>query len=111
LLDAAVEQGVITDDERDLVHRADEARERYIQVDEFDLEEYRQRRMLPGQPTDRGALDSSIVAALDRDVTKVDVEPRERGDGAPARGDGAPTSSESEAGDASSDRSEPQETA
>jgi acyl-CoA dehydrogenase len=111
LLDRAVEEGVITDEERALVRRADEAREQYIQVDEFDLETYRQRRMLPGQPTDRGALDSSIVAALDREVTKVDVEPHERGDGAPAHGDGAPTSSESETGDASSDRSEPQETA
>ena len=111
LLDDAVAEGIITDEERSLVRRADEARERYIQVDEFDLEEYRQRRMLPGQPTDRGALDSSIVAVLDRDVTKIEVEPRERGDGAPARGDGAPPHSDTDAEDASSNRSESPEAA
>ena len=111
LLDAAVEQGVITEEERALVHRADAAREQYIQVDEFDLEAYRQRRMLPGQPTDRGALDSSIVAALDRDPTQIEGASRERGDGAPVRGDGAPVGSESEAEEASSGRSESQEAA
>jgi acyl-CoA dehydrogenase len=111
LLDQAVEAGVISEDERDVVHRADEARERYIQVDEFDLEEYRQNGMLPGGPTDRGALDSSIVEALDRDPTQVEVAPHERGDGAPPRGDGAPTSPEAGTGDASSDRSGPRETA
>ena len=111
LLDVAVEKGVISEDERDLVHRADAAREQYIQVDEFDLEAYRQRRMLPGQPTDRGALDSSIVAALDRDPTQVEGASQERGDGAPVRGDGAPVGAESEADEASSDRSESQEAA
>ena len=111
LLDVAVEKGIISEDERALVHRADAARERYIQVDEFDLEAYRQRRMLPGQPTDRGALDSSIVAALDRDPTQVEGASQERGDGAPVRGDGAPVGAESEAEEASSDRSESQEAA
>ena len=111
LLDAAVEQGVITEEERALVHRADAAREQYIQVDEFDLEAYRQRRMLPGQPTDRGALDSSIVAALDRDPTQIEGSSRERGDGAPVRGDGAPVGSESEAEEESTGRSESQEAA
>ena len=111
LLDVAVEKGIISEDERALVHRADAARERYIQVDEFDLEAYRQRRMLPGQPTDRGALDSSIVAALDRDPTQVEGASQERGDGAPVRGDGAPVGAESEADEASSDRSESQEAA
>jgi acyl-CoA dehydrogenase len=106
-----VEKGIISEDERDLVHRADAARERYIQVDEFDLEAYRQRRMLPGQPTDRGALDSSIVAALDRDPTQVEGASQERGDGAPVRGDGAPVGAESEADEASSGRSESQEAA
>jgi acyl-CoA dehydrogenase len=108
LLDAAVTEGVITEDERDLVRRADEARERYIQVDEFDLEEYRQRRMLPGQPTDRGALDSSIVAGLERDVTDETVTTDDVGDGAPGpRGDGAPGLSGEEASD--TDRPEPRE--
>ncbi|WP_263786700.1 acyl-CoA dehydrogenase [Salinibacter grassmerensis] len=96
LLDEAVEHDVITEEERDLVRRADEARERYIQVDAFDLEEYRQRRMLPGRPADRGALDSSIVEGLERDVTDVEVTaedvegaaPRPRGDGAPDAADG-----------------------
>ncbi len=111
LLDVAVEKGIISEDERALVHRADAARERYIQVDEFDLEAYRQRRMLPGQPTDRGALDSSIVAALDRDPTQVEGASQERGDGAPVRGDGAPVGSESEAEEESSGRSESQEAA
>jgi len=111
LLDAAVEEGVITDEERDLVHRADEAREQYIQVDEFTLEEYRQRRMLPGQPTDRGALDSKIVDALNRDPTQIEMTPREHGDGAPARGDGAPASPDAESGEASTDHSESRETA
>ncbi|MFO8098550.1 MAG: acyl-CoA dehydrogenase domain-containing protein, partial [Salinibacter sp.] len=93
LLDEAVAQGVITEAERDLVHRADEAREQYIQVDEFDLEEYRQRRMLPGQPTDRGALDSSIVEGVERDVTDEAVTADDVEDGAPVpRGDGAPAS-------------------
>ncbi len=89
LLDEAVEEGVITENERDLVLRADEARERYIQVDEFDVDEYRQRSMLPGQPTDRGALDSSIVEALERDVTESEVTAGDVGDETPVpRGDG-----------------------
>jgi len=91
LLDKAVEQDIITEEDRDLVRRADEARERYIQVDAFDLEAYRQGRMLPGQPTDRGALDSSIVEGLERDVTDVEVTPEDVEGGAPLpRGDGAP---------------------
>ncbi|MEF8815511.1 MAG: acyl-CoA dehydrogenase [Salinibacter sp.] len=91
LLDAAVEQNVITEDERDLVHRADEAREQYIQVDEFGLDEYRQSGLLPGQSTDRGALDSSIVEALERDVIDEEVTPEDLDDEASVpRGDGAP---------------------
>jgi acyl-CoA dehydrogenase len=111
LLDEAVAEGVITEEERALVRRADAAREQYIQVDEFGLEAYRQRRMLPGQPTDRGALDSSIVAALDRDPTQIEGTPRGHGDGAPVRGDGAPMGSESEAEEASAGRSKSQEAA
>jgi len=95
LLEEAREAGVITDEEVDLVRRADEAREQYIQVDEFGLEEYRQRGMLPGQPTDRGALDSSIVETLERDVTEKEVSADDVGDEASVpRGDGAPSSEE-----------------
>ena len=47
--------------------------------------------MLPGQPADRGALDSSIVEGLERDVTDVEVTPEDVDGGAPhPRGDGAP---------------------
>jgi acyl-CoA dehydrogenase len=95
LLDRAYEEGVITAEERDLVPRAEAAREQYVQVDDFDLEEYRQRRMLPGQPTDRGALDSSIIAGLERDVMATEVTRDDVGDEAPVpRGDGAPQSEE-----------------
>jgi acyl-CoA dehydrogenase len=95
LLDRAYEEGVITAEERDLVPRAEAAREQYVQVDDFDLEEYRQRRMLPGQPTDRGALDASIIAGLERDVTDTEVTRDDVGDGPPLpRGDGAPQSEE-----------------
>jgi len=83
LLDEAVAEGVISEEEHDLVRRADAARERYIQVDEFDLEEYRQRGLLPGQPADRGALDASIVEALERDVTDEEVTPEDLSDGVP----------------------------
>ncbi|MFB6097807.1 MAG: acyl-CoA dehydrogenase domain-containing protein, partial [Salinibacter sp.] len=103
LLDEAVAEGVISDEERALVRRADEARERYIQVDEFALEEYRRRRMLPGQPTDRGALDSSIVEALNRDPTQVEVASRERGHGGPTRGDGVSQSTDASRGDRSTE--------
>jgi len=77
LLDEALEKGVITQDEYDLMHEADAARERYIQVDEFTLDEYRENRMLPGSPTGRGALASEATADVDTDVS---VE--ETGDGA-----------------------------
>jgi acyl-CoA dehydrogenase len=102
LLDEALEAGVITDEEVETVRRAEAARERYIQVDDFTLEEYRESRMMPGTPTDRGALASDVVDPLERDPTDptpVDGEdleepdpasrvPEARGDGAP--GDGAP---------------------
>ena len=93
------------------MREADRVREAYIQVDAFTLDEYRQNSLLPGEPTDRGALDSQIVDALDRNPTQVEVAARERGDGAPLRGHGAPTSPEAGTGDASSDRSGPKETA
>ena len=93
LLEEAREAGVITEEEVDLVRRADEAREQYIQVDEFGLEEYRRRRMLPGQPDDRGALDSAIVETLERDVTEEKVIADDDADDASVpRGDGAPSS-------------------
>jgi acyl-CoA dehydrogenase len=111
LLEQAQEKGIITAEEAETVREADRVREAYIQVDAFTLDEYRQNSLLPGGPTDRGALDSQIVDALDRDPTQVEVAARERGDGAPLRGHGAPTSPESETGDASSDRSEPKKTA
>ncbi|MCS3858858.1 acyl-CoA dehydrogenase [Salinibacter ruber] len=104
LLEEAVEHGVITEEDRALVRRADAARERYIQVDAFDLEEYRQGRMLPGQPADRGALDSSIVEGLERDVTDVEVTPEDVDGGAPhPRGDGAPDATDED--DPEADRS------
>ncbi len=97
LLEEAVERGVISEEDRDLVRRADAARERYIQVDTFDLEEYRQSRMLPGQPAGRGALDSSIVEELERDVTDVKVAPEDVEGGASLqRGDGAPDATDAD---------------
>ncbi len=106
LLEEARDEGVITEEEVDLVRRADEAREQYIQVDEFDLDEYRQSRMLPGKPTDRGVFASSVAgeAPSHRSGTESEME-----NGAPsARGDGAASVSESEAGE-STDRPEPSE--
>jgi acyl-CoA dehydrogenase len=93
LLDRARGAGVITEEERDLVHRAEAAREQYVQVDEFDLDEYRRSGTLPGEPTNRGALDSSIIAGLERDVTENEVTRDDVGDEEPVpRGDGAPQS-------------------
>jgi acyl-CoA dehydrogenase len=105
LLDEALEKGIISEDDYEVVQRAEKARERYIQVDEFTLEEYRQHRDVPGMPTEEtGALASSIPETVERDVTdpapvtEDDLEedsedvPTPRGDG--ARGDGAPTSTD-----------------
>ena len=64
-------------------------------MDKLDPEGYRQRGLLPGQPADRGALDSSIIAGLERDVTATEVTRDDVGDEAPVpRGDGAPQSEE-----------------
>ena len=130
LLDEAREKGVITDEEHEIVHRAEEAKSRYIQVDDFTLEEYRQNRDMPGIPDEpAGALASDVVEPLDRDPTDpsrltddevggaelphtsegeeaedlADDVPTPRGDG--ARGDGAPS------GDASKDDASTRETA
>jgi acyl-CoA dehydrogenase len=101
LLDSARDEGIITDEEYELVHRADEARERYVQVDEFDLDEYRQYRMFPGKPTERGAFASSVVQAEASDE-EAPIERDEMGDGAPSSmGDGAPESEDVPADDPS----------
>ncbi len=87
LLDEALEKGVISQDEYDLVAEADAARERYIQVDEFELDAYRENRMLPGSPAGRGALASDITSdvpthpGVDADPD-VDVSVEDTGDGA-----------------------------
>jgi acyl-CoA dehydrogenase len=80
LLEEARDKGIITEEEYEIVHRAEEAKSRYIQVDDFTLEEYRQNTMLPGTPDEEdGALASDVVDPLDRDpadptpVTKDDV--------------------------------------
>ena len=41
VLEQAQEKGIITAEEAETVREADRVREAYIQVDEFDLEEYR----------------------------------------------------------------------
>jgi acyl-CoA dehydrogenase len=111
LLDEARDEGIITEEEYEVVHRADEARERYIQVDEFELDEYRDARMFPGKPTERGAFASAIVEGTEQSVPETDVTADEVGDGAPStHGDGAPGVSESEADD-EADRKESGETA
>ncbi|PSQ97315.1 MAG: acyl-CoA dehydrogenase [Bacteroidetes bacterium SW_9_63_38] len=108
LLDEAREEGVITDEEYEIVHRADEARERYIQVDEFSLDEYRQGGMFPGSPTERGALASGVVQQSGSE----DLPAEELGDGIPSSmGDGAPSVSDSDSGEEPTDRSEPNESA
>jgi acyl-CoA dehydrogenase len=99
LLDEALEKGIISDEDYETVQRAEKARARYIAVDEFELDEYRQNRDMPGEPVGRGALDSSIAKTSDRDLTATAVgdeseiaEDALSGDGAPgdgARGDGA----------------------
>ena len=95
LLDKALEQDVITQDEYELVYEADAARERYIQVDEFELDAYRENRMLPGSPAGRGALASDTTTDVpthaEADVDPdVDVSVEDAGDGAA----GAPTAPE-----------------
>jgi acyl-CoA dehydrogenase len=109
LLGEARDKGVITEEEYEIVQEADEARERYIQVDEFPLDEYRDRRMFPGSPTERGAFASGVVQESD---STDDLSAEELGDGAPSSmGDGAPSVSDSDAGDESPDRPEPSESA
>ncbi|PSQ75839.1 MAG: acyl-CoA dehydrogenase [Bacteroidetes bacterium QH_7_62_13] len=111
VLDEARDEGIITDEEYEVVHRADEAREQYIQVDSFDLDEYRQHRMFPGKPTERGAFASSVVQTEASD-DEPSVETDKMGDGAPSpMGDGAAGPSESETDDEPSDRPEPSESA
>ena len=111
VLEAARDEEIITQDEYEVVHRADEARERYIQVDEFALDEYRETPTFPGEPTERGAFASSIVGTRD-DTTKQDVEREEVADRAPStHGDGAPGVSETDTDDEASDRPEASESA
>jgi acyl-CoA dehydrogenase len=111
VLEQARDAGVITEEEFDLVHRADAAREQYIQVDEFPLDEYRERRMFPGSPTERGAFASSIVDASEQTGVG-EAAPDDFGDGASsAHGDGAPEVADSDAEDGAPDRPEPSETA
>jgi acyl-CoA dehydrogenase len=96
LLDQALEQGIISQEDYETVQRAEKARSRYVAVDEFELDEYRVNRDMPGEPVGRGALASSIADEVDRDLTSTDTA----GDPAPdvpgteahadsARGDGA----------------------
>jgi acyl-CoA dehydrogenase len=111
LLDRARHEGIITEDEYDLVHRADEAREQYIQVDEFPLDEYRDRRLFPGTPTERGAFASSVVDASEQTGAQ-ERTPDDFGDGAPsAQGDGAPEVADSDTEDEAPDRPQPSEKA
>ena len=111
LLDRARDEGIITEEEYDLVHRADEAREQYIQVDEFPLDEYRDRRMFPGTPTERGAFASSIVDASEQTGAEGST-PDDFGDGtSPAHGDGAPGGAGADVDDEAPDRPKPSETA
>lgn len=112
LLDHALEEGVISEEEHEIVHRAEEAREQYIQVDEFGLDEYREGELYSEADADRGALSSAVVEDLDRDVTQEEVtESAKRADAATPRGDGAPNVEEAGAEDGASDRSESRETA
>ncbi|WP_022834545.1 acyl-CoA dehydrogenase [Salisaeta longa] len=95
LLDEALAEGVISQDEYDTVKAAEEARAEYIKVDSFELEAYRTNRDMPGDPVGEGALASSIQETLDRDLTDTEVTPDDVGDGAPGvRGDGATKSPE-----------------
>ena len=120
LLDEALEKGIITQEDYETVQRAEKARSRYIAVDSFELDEYRQNRDMPGDPVGQGALASSIADSVDRDLTDtkvtedVDAAPipgaEPTGDGAPGdatpaegvRGDGAPAG-EDLAGEAAGD--------
>ena len=112
LLAEARDEGIITEEEFELVHRADEARERYIQVDEFELDEYRQYRMFPGDPTERGAFASSVVDASRQTGADEELAPDDIGDGAPsAHGDGAPGGAGADVDDEAPDRPQPSETA
>ena len=83
VVDLAVERGVITEEEREIARRADEAREEYVKVDAFDLDEYRQQLTVPG------------ASASDEDLapTAPTVEDEPGGDGATTQqqsaGDGA----------------------
>lgn len=95
LLEEAREEGIITQEEFELVGRADEAREQYIRVDSFAVEDYRHSRMLPGKPTERGAFASSIVTDAEPGFPGDDSQPDDLEDHAP-RGNGAPGVGESE---------------
>jgi acyl-CoA dehydrogenase len=79
LIDLAVEKGVITDEERDLVQRADAEREEYVKVDAFDLEEYRKELTVPGA----NAPDEDLApTAPTVDGAGGDGAPQPTGDGA-----------------------------
>ena len=67
LLDEALDQGIITQDEYDLVQRAEDAKAQYVKVDSFTLDEYRASIRRPGAPRGDGA-----------------PTPKTAGDGAPA---------------------------
>jgi len=54
VIDEAVEKGILTEDEADLVRRAEDARVDVVQVDEFTLEEYdRQTPSTPAKPEEK----------------------------------------------------------
>ena len=80
VVDEAVEKGVITEEERETARRADEAREEYVKVDAFDLDEYRKQLTVPG------------ANAQDEELAPTVEEGEAGGDGVPqqqrAAGDG-----------------------
>lgn len=61
LVDLAVERGVITEEERDTIHRAEQEREEYVKVDAFDLDEYRRQLTVPGSANVAGGDGAPMV--------------------------------------------------
>ena len=84
VVDEAVEKGVITEEERETARRADEAREEYVKVDAFDLDEYRKQLTVPGAnvPDEELAPTAPTVEEGEAGGDGVPQQQRAAGDGA-----------------------------
>ncbi|PSQ69453.1 MAG: hypothetical protein BRD29_01620, partial [Bacteroidetes bacterium QH_2_67_10] len=87
VVDEAVEKGVITEEERETARRADEAREEYVKVDAFDLDEYRKQLTVPGA----NAQDEELAPTVEEGEAGGDGVPQQQRAAGDGTAEGAPS--------------------